>query len=383
MPLVLVTTWMFNFGEVLVTVPAWMDVLIRHKRMMDPSSALLLWSLPGGMEPMAFHRVLLAPYSRLPVMGVDEMGGGGAAVGLPSCFERLVACQLSGYGHGQPPDVHTGVLVQHVGSRGQLPPDPLGFGPPVPPGAKHWEDTTLRVAIEVRQGATRTIRNLHAVLQACEEADRKGFTAGSFRRLSCRPLSTSDTPQLHGVARFHASMAAARSAHVLVALHGAGAANSFFMHTEAYSSALLEVRPCGFGTEYGWWPDAYMASLHAWAGNKIRFFAYNVEDPAQCSPPDYKVSYDADPQHVRIHADAALTCRDQHVTLNPRQFVEALRHVGSLLRDTRAHAASTAARQLHVYALPGGRLALGPLGLTTLTTLTQHPAAPGNTVLTA
>lgn len=25
---------MFNFGEVLVTVPAWMDVLIRHKRMM-------------------------------------------------------------------------------------------------------------------------------------------------------------------------------------------------------------------------------------------------------------------------------------------------------------------------------------------------------------
>lgn len=40
---------------------------------------------------MAFHRVLLAPYSRLPVMGVDEMGGGGAAVGLPSCFERVSA----------------------------------------------------------------------------------------------------------------------------------------------------------------------------------------------------------------------------------------------------------------------------------------------------
>lgn len=56
------------------------------------------------------------------------------------------------------------------------------------PGFRHLppygfpQDTTLRVAIEVRQGATRTIRNLHAVLQACEEADRKGEEAGTQAR---------------------------------------------------------------------------------------------------------------------------------------------------------------------------------------------------------
>ncbi len=55
-------------------------------------------------------------------------------------------------------------------------------------------------------------------------------------------FSTGDTPDLHGVRRFHANMGAARSAHVLVVVHGAGAVNSFFMEGNGKGEVRVERR---------------------------------------------------------------------------------------------------------------------------------------------
>lgn len=114
-----------------------------------------------------------------------------------------------------------------------------------------------------------------------------GFVAGTFNKLSCRILHTGDTPQLHGVNRYYANLASVRSAHVLVAVHGAGewagahgcisvsaclhvglhvglpwrmnshkpalgalclqlagAANCFFLQEDNGATALIEIRPC-------------------------------------------------------------------------------------------------------------------------------------------
>lgn len=234
------------------------------------------------------------------------------------------------------------------------------------------------------------------------------LAAGPFTRIACRALATADTPDLHGGARLRHTMAAVRSAHVLVAMHGAGAANALFLRADGGGSAagglraataLLEVgmggrsfgegagrvfvvaafrqcqrwvrgvggcawqadaylqltcamchvppppgrqvRPCGFGSRFEWWVDVHMAvhlprsgdavsaahipaygvkmgqGLHACnapctAANplqpptpasqpqhptssprllptplQIHFHAYNLEDPAQCSPADW------------------------------------------------------------------------------------------------
>ena len=95
------------------------------------------------------------------------------------------------------------------------------------------------------------------------------------------------------------------------------------------------------------------------AGNVIRFFAYNVEDPAQCHPSDYEALARSDPS-APMRGNEAMRARDQHLTLKPGPFVEMLRHVGSLLRNDTAYKEAQASSSLHGYPIPGG-LRLGPL----------------------
>ncbi len=51
--------------------------------------------------------------------------------------------------------------------------------PALPPSA--YQSTTLRVAIEARQGACRTIKNLHDLFEACEKADAQGTNSEAVK----------------------------------------------------------------------------------------------------------------------------------------------------------------------------------------------------------
>ncbi|KAG2431408.1 hypothetical protein HXX76_009423 [Chlamydomonas incerta] len=369
-------------GEVLAQLASIVHIFVRNKNVTDDSATLVV-ATPAGLGLTPFHHVLLSPYSRYPVISLEELSARQApGAHVPwsaegthvSCFERAVLCKIHGVMSIAP--LARAVLAKLEAEAKLQPADPLGFntgapGAALPPLAT---DTTLRVVLEARMGATRSIRNLHQVVEQCEAANKRGFNAGSFTRLSCRILHTGDTPQLHGVDRFYANVASVRSAHVLVAVHGAaalgmvlthrfsgllGAANCFFLQEDNGGTALIEIRPCAFGTTHCGWPDAYMNGQLGWAGNRIRFFAYNIEDPDQCHPSDYEALAKSDPS-APMRGNEAMRARDQHLTLKPGPFIEMLRHVASLLRNDVAYKEAQTSNSLHGYPIPGG-LRLGPL----------------------
>ncbi|KAG2427865.1 hypothetical protein HXX76_012185 [Chlamydomonas incerta] len=308
------------------------------------------------------------------------------------CFKKVVVCKL--IGSPMPALETAAAVVQHLEATHGLAEDPLGFYPrktAVAAGAAAateggggaaqaaaagaepqqqqqpptlHEDTTLRVVLEARTGPTRNTRNLHQLIEACDKwgAD---FKAGPFNRIACRALSTADTPDLHGGARFRHTLAVVRSAHVLVALHGAGAANALFLRTDGggggggvagskrAATALLEVRPCGFGSRFVWWADVHMAAQLPRSGDAVHFHALNLEDPAQCSPADWMLAIKApglgtpNTRHGIGHA-----MRDQHVTLQPEVLRAMLEHVASLLRDPEGYRRAREEGKLHGYATP-------------------------------
>eukprot|EP00198_Chlamydomonas_reinhardtii_P001791 XP_001691127.1 predicted protein [Chlamydomonas reinhardtii] len=307
LPVVLLADWFFNFSEFFENAATAATYLLQRQGM-----------LPGG--------------------------SGGL---------RAVVCKL--IGSPMPPLDTAAAVVRHVeASPHGLAEDPLGFYPRKPeaavaatttaaaagagaealqPPPTLHEDTTLRVVFEARAGSTRNIRNLHQVMEACDKwgAD---FKAGPFTRIACRALATADTPDLHGGARLRHTMAAVRSAHVLVAMHGAGAANALFLRADGGGSAAGGLR-------------AATALL------EIHFHAYNLEDPAQCSPADWVLAIKApgpgtpNTRHGMGHA-----MRDQHVTLQPEGLRAMLTHVASMLRDPEGYGRAREQGNLHGYALP-------------------------------
>ncbi|KXZ45358.1 hypothetical protein GPECTOR_55g264 [Gonium pectorale] len=398
-------------GEFFAQLATVADVYFRQKGMIDDLATLVMAN-PWGMGVPSYQRVMMSPYSRFPLISfhdlsarphtaADVAGGEGHEHGAwrqegyhVSCFEQAVLCKLSGRPQGLA--ITAKVLYDHM--KDHVPIDPLGFGTPdsgpasgprqagaaaavVPgPAPAHaptsvHDDTALRVLIEARSGPVRNLLNLHDIVAACDAANAQGgFRAGSFTRLSCKVLNTADSPQLHGNARFYATAGAVRSAHVLVALHGAGAANCFFLEDDNGSTALLEIRACGFGTRYCVWPNWFMQTqLTSRSVTSIRFFALNVEDPAQCEPSDYEAAVSASNGTLRTWGGDDFRARDKHLRLRPSTFVSMLRHVGSLLRNSSAFQAAKAADRLHGYAVPGG-LALGPLCVANATELVRKGA---------
>ncbi|PNW86321.1 hypothetical protein CHLRE_02g081850v5 [Chlamydomonas reinhardtii] len=417
-PLVVMSDWAFNVGEFLAEV-----MPMVHKSIfelgLDPNVSLV-YAVPHGLALTTFHRVLLQPYSRYGVTSLAEIGrldrqdapAMWSAEGRHiNCFEKMAVCKWQGGRN------HKGVPVAKVGAelvrrlttgRPPLPPDPLGFGsvyriagykewrPPKDPKKKKTkkpkpkrqrdvaednlaaEDAEaaeagppkLRVLIESRHGMTRNLRNLPELLNVCERADKQGFKAGPFRGIACREYSFSDphaaSSQSVAPDHFLTNVAAVRSAHVLVMQHGAGAINSFFMRQQdAGPSALVELRPCKWGTKYGFWPDSYEPQLHALSDDAIRVFVYNVEDRRQCQASDYMamVNNDTLPASA-LSALPAMRARDQHLELIPSQFMEVLTHVASLMANLSDYRRAREENRLHAYALPGGGpVWYGPLGM--------------------
>ncbi|GIL43491.1 hypothetical protein Vafri_954 [Volvox africanus] len=365
MPVIMITDWPYNMGEVFAQLATVADVYFRQKGMIDKFATLVL-ATPEDLGATTFHHVLLSPYSIYPLISFGELSSRpvreqrvqwsreGFHV---SCFEQVVLCKLHGFPQGIMPAAQT--VLNHI--LPHLPDDPLMFGRRaagmelLPVGS----DTTLRVLLESRAGPARNIKNLPELINACDEANQRGFQAGAFKGLSCKVLSTGDTPTLHGTERFYTTVAAVQSAHVLVTVHGAGAANCFFLQEENGGTALMEVRPCRFGTKFCGWPDAYMQTQLRNIGYPIRFFAYNVEDTEQCHPSDYEVQAHST-QGSRLVAGEDMLTRDQHMTLKPGPFVAMLAHVGSLLRNTSAWDEAQHRGHTHGYAVPDGLL-LGPL----------------------
>lgn len=239
--------------------------------------------------------------------------------------------------------------------------------------------------------------------------------------VSCRVLGAvgsssshkagSGAPRPRGTHRVLAAAAAVRSAHVFVAVHGAGTANAAFMqqgpcarlgvadpagggatggvvtpaeggYAEAGQqpaapgnsscTALLEIRPCRFGTRYYEWPNGFAAWEHNWEERinpaAPKFFALNVEDPSLCRPPDYEAAYTtamangSRVTNTRLgrYSSESFRSRDQHVSIRPAMFMELLRRVAAMLSDPGLYQAAKLRDELHAYAVPGG-LFYGPL----------------------
>ncbi|GIL72502.1 hypothetical protein Vretifemale_2863 [Volvox reticuliferus] len=366
LPVIMTTDWPYNMWEVFAQLASIADVYFRQKGMIDKLATLVL-ATPDDLGTTAFHHVLLSPYSKYPIISFGELSSRpfrdqrvqwsreGYHV---SCFDQAVLCKLHGFPQGVMPTVQT--ILDQISP--YLPEDPMEFGRSAPgtDSVPVSSDTTLRVLVEARAGPARNIKNLAEIMDACEEANRRGFHAGVFQRVSCKVLNTGDTPTLHGPERFYTTVASVRSAHVLVAVHGAGATNCFFMEAENGGTALLEIRPCGFGTKYCGWPDAYMQARLRDAGYPIRAFVYNVEDPQQCHPSDYEAQARSSPGGRPLAAGDDMLARDQHITLKPGPFMAMLAHVGSLLRNTSAWDDAQRRGRTHGYAVPEG-LVLGPL----------------------
>ncbi|GLC39349.1 hypothetical protein PLESTB_000894600 [Pleodorina starrii] len=390
LPVLLLADWPFNFGEFFANGASTADLWFRVQRRLPGKDVTLALALPAGLSPSPFHQALLGHLSSRPVTSLERMAaeaemaahGGGAARlswshdGVPrACFMQVVVCKLQGTHESSPLQTAAAVAAHLDAVGGPLPADPLGFGasgdrgphhgsadaaaaaaaagPAAPPALPSLDDdSTLRVAIEARHGGVRSLLNLHQLVDHC---NRVPWTpVGSFRRVACRPLITYDTPQLSGLDRFRATAAAVRSSHVLVAVHGAGATNGFFLTpVGGTAAAVLEVRPCGFGSGFPWWVDVHMAINLPRLGDKVRFHAYNIEDPTQCSPSDWELAVRQPAGGVNTRAGGGHFARDQHLTLRPDGLMAMVRHVGSLLRNPEAYAAAKAANELHGYALPG------------------------------
>ncbi|KAG2483593.1 hypothetical protein HYH03_017535 [Edaphochlamys debaryana] len=373
--------------EFFMTIASWLNALFGYgmRPIADDRTTLVL-GLPMGLGLTSYQSAFLATHSIYEPTSFGDFSARArhadhrvqwSGEGHVSCFERLVMCNCNWrsniFSAGS-------ALVDYYAP--YLPYDPLGFragGPgatprPLPPLVN---DTTLRVAIEVRTGASRTFTNLHAILQDCERASLQGFRGGRFTSIACRPLHTADSPDLYGVPRFLSAVAATRSAHVLVAFHGAGAANAAFLERGNHT-ALVEVRSCMFGSRHCYWPNAYMHDLIK-DQRSVRFMAYNVDDPAQCSPPDYAEKYLANrtmyTEGLRTDQVLVMTLRDQHLTLRPPQFLTFLQHVGTVLSNSSAYEEAERQERLHAYALQGGRLVFSKLCVENVT-LTFGNAPP-------
>ncbi|KAG2483616.1 hypothetical protein HYH03_017558 [Edaphochlamys debaryana] len=334
-------------GEVLAQLASVADVLLHKKGMADHRVTLVV-PTPSGLAMTPYHHALIAPHSLYAPVSFDDMSTRTQRPNSPvpwseeghvSCFERVAYCKFYGFPQSAVETART--LLRRM--LPLLPTNPLGFGPagsgqpapqPLPPLV---EDTTFRVAIEARSGATRSFKNLHAIIDECAEMNKRGFRAGRFTSIACRVLHTGDTPDLHGLARFYANLGAVRSAHLLVAVHGAGAVNAAFMVRGGWAA-----------------PNGYMQAQLQRMDFAIRFFALNLADPKQCAPADYEAEHLANPDTVPLRGPEDHRARDQHVMPNPKQLLEYMRRVGTMLSDQAAYDDANRADKRHAYALPDG-----------------------------
>ncbi|KAG2494122.1 hypothetical protein HYH03_007760 [Edaphochlamys debaryana] len=207
-------------------------------------SATLAMLTPGGLGLAPVQEQLLQRLSDRPVLTWRELGrlradgpvawsGEGERV---HCFEKMLMCS------GAPQNASHGALAAGAAvgpamATEAAEADPADFGGPRPAredpkaGAAAGKGLVLRVLFEARKGPVRRILNLPELLRACEEASKKGFTSGPFSSVACRThdFDPDDMDTLVSPEQFRANIAAVRSAHVLVAVHGEASAYGIFM----------------------------------------------------------------------------------------------------------------------------------------------------------
>ncbi|KAG2422939.1 hypothetical protein HXX76_015690 [Chlamydomonas incerta] len=424
LPVVLAPEFPFNMGEFFARA-----VAAVHSLALDPRVTLVLLT-PQSLGLAPFHSLLMQPYSKYPLITSADLGARGCPqeerkqrrradneeedmdwedgesgdaeavpadravawspdASQPHCFKRLLYCKWDIQARvGIPLAEVAARVVSAMQAARQLPVPSLVYNgaevtDPEPNDPQHdpRDPVQLRVLVESRHGPVRNIKNLQDLLDACKEADKRGFSAGGFTGISCAATSFSDAATGRvSRSRFLANVAAVRTAHVLVVVHGAGASNSWWMRQG--SSALVELRPCLFGTKYGSWPDKYLPPQHQKSRDKIRFFALNVEDPEQCENGDIEAGlFNKSIAKGSLTWDHSYFARDKHLRLKSGPFLGFLKHVAALLApgDTEAYSAAREADLLHGYLLPGGGLVLGQLGVKNATEWVEKEAAEVST----
>ncbi|KAG2425033.1 hypothetical protein HYH02_015084 [Chlamydomonas schloesseri] len=321
-----------------------------------PAERPVAWS-PDASQPHCFKRLLYCKW------GIEAR----VAAPLAEVAARVVGAMQAAAQLPVPRLAYTGQEGEEGEEEGQEQGQQAAVSDAAPNDPDHdpRDPAQLRVLIESRHGPVRNIKNLQDLLDACKEANERGFSAGGFRGVSCAATSFADAATGRvSRARFLSNVAAVRTAHVLVVVHGAGATNSWWLRQG--SSALVELRPCLFGTKYASWPDKYLPPQHQKSRDRIRFFALNVEDPDQCENGDIEAGlFNKTLAKGSLTWDQSFFARDKHLRLRPGPFLGFLRHVAALLApgDTEAYVAAREADRLHGYLLPGGGLVLGKLGV--------------------
>ncbi|KAG2485124.1 hypothetical protein HYH03_016111 [Edaphochlamys debaryana] len=418
LPVIIVCDFPYNLGEFFAKTVSAVDQLGLDTRI---TLAVLT---PQGLGLAPFHSFLLMPYSRYPIITANDLGARGSwdeqagrerpvpwspEPSQPHCFERLAMCRWGiQTGGGTLLSIVAGKVVDSLSQAKLIPPSPISWGgggssiggssgggsagaqegKGLDAGPDPRDNTTLRVLIETRHGPVRNIKNIQELLDACEKR-RKSFSAGPFRRLACAATSfsagaapsassgeasPSPSGRAGGGGQFLSNVAAVRGAHVLAVLHGAGATNSWFMRQR--SSALVEIRPCRFGSHHASWPDKYMPVQHKRNRDVVKYFAYNVEDKEQCRKGDIEAALrNKSMTAANVRWDPAFFARDQHLRLRPGPFLRFLEHVAELLYDDQAYGEARDKDELHAYAVPEG-LMYGKLGITDLEVyLKEHDPA--------
>ncbi|KAG2493463.1 hypothetical protein HYH03_008280 [Edaphochlamys debaryana] len=387
LPVIVYSDYLYNYKMFMTHVLPGVDDLFRVKQAFKDGTATIALATPAGLALEPYHALTLSAYSRRPVVPLSELGRRGmeataadwAGEGVRvHCYNRVIACKLRN-GNSVSPAAAAAVVENMNKLPGlALPEDPLGFGGPLVPGSD-----TLRVVIEARTGGWRTIKNTQDILNACNAAGAS-FSAAQFKRIVCKllPRSYDTSPPVTGPAllssagakAYRDAVAAVRSAHLFVATAGTTVAHAFFMQPEA-GAGLIEVRPCGWGTKWSDKSNGDQDSMAVQLGkdDSVRYFAYNVEDPSQCSPPDYEpelravmaanngtmplpvVHQLADKSPPR-YTPEALMSRDQHVSPKPGPLLDFIRHAAALLVDKAAYQAARNDRRVHGYAVAQGVL---------------------------
>ncbi|PRW56188.1 raffinose synthase [Chlorella sorokiniana] len=295
-PLVMWGLWSaHNFFEFFVRTPARVWAL-QQAGALSKRTTLVVGS-PGGERLPPYAPILLKPLTPYEVVSFAEFSQRNPPAGAPHttaegagqrCFERAYLCAWqAGYGAGT--WGAAAAILQHYLAQG-LPANPLGFdsGPDV-----------LKVLIESRQGPVRNILNAQQLVDDCNRLSGSWLLdpASLIKRIQCRFISYGSDP-VH-------DMLATASADVLVAVHGAGCTNWFFM---APGSALLEIRPYMFGS-HGW-ADAYFPSTSVNSNLSRFFYGLNIENSQAWKPGAAEVSRGL----VNRTKDPRLL-RDRHVIL--------------------------------------------------------------------
>ncbi|CAL5229802.1 g13197 [Coccomyxa viridis] len=322
-PVVMITNWLTTYGEVIVRIPprafAWREAGAVG------GNVTFVVATPGGMGLPAFYGPMLAPVTDLDVTSLADFSvrrvlgapSGATNEGLArQCFDKVVLCKIAGSQFGNMYEVGQATYA-HYELEG-LPKDPAGFLSPIQDRgsalgvssflAEHSPaPRQLRVLIEQRSGDVRNMLQLEELLSRCNQSQ----PPDSGLDLSCRQFTfTGDLKR---------NIAAARSANVLVTIHGSGSNNALFMEEE---STLIELRPYQFGTKASEWANAFMPKVTEENGYRIRYIGLNVEDETLSEPGSFEARETGNP-------DEHTHRRDRHVKLRWDLLEQILRLIQS------------------------------------------------------